>query len=77
MDGTEPTRPRVAISELPELGEEKPASAPQPELVGVLPTRIKSTTINLDLPVQDSVTRDINELTEMLKDGLVRYVDSA
>lgn len=77
VDGTEPTRSRVAISELPELGEEKPTPAPQPEPAGILPTRIKSASINLDLPVQDSATRDIDELTEMLKDGPVRYVDSA
>ncbi len=76
VDGTEPARSRVAISELPELGEEPVTQAAEPE-VGVLPTRIRSSTINLDLPVQDSATRDIDELNEMLKDGPVRYVDSA
>lgn len=77
IDGTEPTRSRVAISDLPELGEKKPISTPQPEPMGVVPTRIRSAAINLDLQVQDSTTRDIDELTEMLKDGPVRYVDSA
>lgn len=81
VDGTEPTRSRVAIADLPELGEEVelPVRAPEPEatVVGVLPERIRSAGINLDLPVQDSSTRDIDELTEMLKDGPVRYVDSA
>jgi len=79
VDGTEPTRSRVAISELPELGREEAVQTPtpEPEIVGVLPTRIRSSTINLDLPVQDSATRDIDELTEILKDGPVRYVDSA
>lgn len=77
VDGTEPTRSRVAISNLPELGEEQTRQVPEPEVVGVLPTRIRSVAINLDLPVQDSATRDIDELTEMLKDGPVRHVDSA
>ena len=79
VDGTEPTRSRVAIADLPELGEEQIVAAPIPEIaiVGVLPERIRSSAINLDLPVQDSATRDIDELTEMLKDGPVRYVDSA
>ncbi len=81
VDGTEPTRSRVAIADLPELGEEveRPVRIPEPEVAvaGVLPERIRSAGINLDLPVQDSTTRDIDELTEMLKDGPVRYVDSA
>lgn len=76
VDGTEPTRSRVAIANLPELGENELAPVPQPDAIAV-PTRIKSTVINLDLPVQDSNTRDIDELNEMLKDGPVRYVDSA
>lgn len=77
VDGTEPARSRVAISDLPELGEKKLIPAPQPEPAAIVPTRIRSATINLDLPVQDSNTRDIDELTEMLKDGPVRHMDSA
>lgn len=77
VDGTEPTRSRVAIADLPELGEKRPLPAPQPEPAGIVPTRIRSAAINLDLPVQDSDTRDLDELNEMLKDGPVRYVDSA
>lgn len=77
IDGTEPTRSRVAIADLPDLGEEQTIQTAEPDVVGVVPTRIRSSIIDLDLPVQDSTTRDIDELTEMLKDGPVRYVDSA
>lgn len=76
VDGTEPTRSRVAIAELPELGREA-VPAPEPTAAGILPERIRSAAIDLDLPVQDSDTRDIEALYEMLKKGPVRYVDSA
>jgi len=77
VDGIESTRSRVAIADLPELGEEATPPASVPVLITALPERIRSIAINLDLPVQDSDTRDIEELYEMLKDGPVRYVDSA
>lgn len=87
VDGTEPTRSRIAIADLPELGElpswtviarerEREADLPN-AAIAIVPERIQSNAINLDLPVQDSDTRDIDELYEMLKNGPVRYVDSA
>ena len=66
----------VALSNLPELGSD-PVPAPEiPEAVA-LPVRIAIAAINLDLPVQNPNTRDIEKLDELLKDGPVRYVDSA
>lgn len=89
VDGTEPTRSKIALNDLPELGEEIAFGTVIKNTGGdgmgdggigeaaVTPTRIRSATIDMDLPVQDSDTRDIDELTEMLKKGPVRYVDSA
>ncbi len=76
VDGTEPRS--LALDSLPELGEENAIPAlPQALVTSILPERIRSNAINLDLPVQDSDTRDIEALYEMLKNGPVRYVDSA
>ena len=69
LDGTECGNSSVALSSLPELGPE-PATR-------VLPDRIVIPEINLDLPVQNPATRDIAALDELLKNGPVRYVDSA
>lgn len=77
VDDTEcGSREAVSLSNLPELGEE-PAPILGAEATPVLPERIMSSAIDLDLPVQDSDTRDIEVLYTMLEDGPVRYVDSA
>jgi LPXTG-site transpeptidase (sortase) family protein len=86
VDGTEPTRSKVALNDLPELGEEIPfgtviqeageETAATPD-VAVAPTRIRIAAIGLDLPVSNPQTRDLEELDEVLKDGPARYVDSA
>lgn len=65
----------VALSSLPELGPE--ILAPEETVATALPERIVIPEINLDLPVQNPSTRDIATLDEYLKDGPVRYVDSA
>ncbi|OGG86497.1 hypothetical protein A3I47_00860 [Candidatus Kaiserbacteria bacterium RIFCSPLOWO2_02_FULL_59_19] len=70
-------RDSVALSQLPELGtdiEAKPQSGGE---AAVLPERILISAIGLDLPVQNPQTRDIAALDERLKEGPVRYVDSA
>lgn len=86
VDGTEPTRSnKLAISELPELGEEIPfgtvieseSDATVETEVGVAPTRIRINAIDLDLPISNPKTRDLEELDTVLKDGPARYVDSA
>lgn len=76
IDGTEPARSNgsVGLSELPELGNTP--SAPQ-EVPGVLPVRIEIPAIGMDLPVQNSTTRDIDALYDQLVNGPIRYVDSA
>lgn len=77
VDGTE-CREEVALSNLPMLGEELALDVEAEEpVVGVLPTRIIISAIDLDLPVLNPQTRDIGELDEYLKDGPVRYMDSA
>lgn len=84
IDGTEPTRSaKLAISDLPELGEEIPfgtvveeEAAPADE-IGVAPTRIRINAIDLDLPVSNPKTRDLEALDAVLKDGPARFVDSA
>ena len=88
IDGSEPSRSKVALNTLPELGEEIPfgtviEDAPEVEIeqptaeVAIAPTRIRITAIDLDLPVLNPSTRDLEELDEVLKDGPARYVDSA
>ena len=68
----------VALSALPELGSEALApAAEEPAVSAVLPERIVVSAIDLDLPVQNPETRDIAALDEILKNGPVRYVDSA
>jgi LPXTG-site transpeptidase (sortase) family protein len=70
VDGTECSR-SVALRDLPELGEELVA------VQGVLPERISIPAIDLELPVQNTPSRDLGVLEEALKDGPVRYMDSA
>jgi len=73
IDGTEPSHARLALNDLPELGEEtEPAEAE-----GVLPSRIRINAIDLDLKVSNPSTRDLEELDAVLKSGPARYVDSA
>ncbi len=60
----------VAVADLPELGEH--TSTPTTE-----PVRIVIAAIDLDLSVQNPVTRDIGVLDETLKNGPAHYVDSA
>jgi len=81
VDGTECRSGFVALSELPELGPEGVVSEQKiensAELATSLPERIVIPSISLDLPVQNPSTRNIARLDELLKDGPVRYVDSA
>ncbi len=68
VDGT-PGRDDIAVADLPTLGEE-PASAE-------LPTHLSIPAIDLDLPVQNPTTRDVDALDALLQSGPARYVDSA
>jgi LPXTG-site transpeptidase (sortase) family protein len=71
----------VALENLPELGEEIAAPAPEQEPAlapqGIYPDRIIIQEIGLDLNVSNPETRDLEELDAVLKNGPARYVDSA
>lgn len=87
IDGTEPSHTKVALNDLPELGEELPfgtvvESEKKKDVavvadVAVAPTRIRIPSIGLNLPVSNPQTRDLEELDADLKSGPARYVDSA
>lgn len=76
VDDTPCKEVAVPLSNLPTLGEEITTPV-QEEVAAVLPERIIISAIDLDLPVQNPQTRDIEKLDEYLKDGPVRYMDSA
>jgi len=69
----------VELTNLPELGEEvaEPATVVASSVKVQLPTRLKIPAIELDLPVQNPSTKDIEALDVLLQKGPVRYVDSA
>lgn len=64
----------VRLSDLPELSAESTVNDSQ---TVSLPERIVIPAIGLDLNVQNPSTRDIAKLDAFLKNGPVRYVDSA
>lgn len=67
----------LSVSNLPELGTEPHAQPVAPAQAATKPARIIAGAIHMDLPVQNPSTRDITALDELLKNGPVRYVDSA
>ncbi len=78
IDGT--SARQVALSDLPELGEEPVVEIPPVEVkpeVAIKPERISAPAIGLDLKIQNPETRDIEQLDTLLKNGPARYVDSA
>ena len=80
IDGSAPTRSatvKVALNDLPMLGEDSVASAAVAEESGVLPDHIRIPSIDLDLKISNPDTRDLEELDAILKNGPARYVDSA
>lgn len=54
-----------------------PAQAGVEQSPAALPERIVIPAIGMNLPVQNPATKNIDELTEVLKAGPARYVDSA
>ena len=76
LDGTcgEVSSENVRLSNLPELSVESVEGDSQ---AVTLPDRIVIPAIGLDLNVQNPSTRDIAALDTVLKNGPVRYVDSA
>ncbi len=75
IDGTTPASQSVALSSLPQLGETSDASTTASQ--GVLPVRIQISAINLDLPVQNPSTTNVDALDALLENGPARYADSA
>lgn len=79
IDGTAPrsaqTDPSLTPTELPSFA--RPAQAQASTGIVALPTRITIPSIDLDLPVQNPITRDIAALDVLLQSGPARYVDSA
>lgn len=81
IDGSAPRN--IALADLPELGNKQQpvatSTAPVAEEAPapVKPERIIVSSIDLDLPIQNPSTRDIEALDEVLKKGPARYVDSA
>ncbi len=62
---------RVAVADLPMLGEESTST------VTSAPVRIHIPSIDLNLPVQDPDTRNVDALDAKLVNGPAHYVDSA
>lgn len=81
IDGSAPRS--IALDDLPQLGNKQQpvATSTQPvtetAAAPVKPERIIVSSIDLDLPIQNPSTRDIEALDEVLKKGPARYVDSA
>jgi LPXTG-site transpeptidase (sortase) family protein len=69
----------VALSELPQLGGLRSLESIVAEIAQPisLPDRIVISAIDMDLPIQNPATKNIDALTEVLKAGPARYVDSA
>ncbi len=74
VDGSSPAHDRVALSSIPQLGEESAASI---VVRGVVPERITASAIGLDLLIQNPATKDADALDVLLSAGPVRYPDSA
>ncbi|HUO56043.1 MAG TPA: sortase [Candidatus Paceibacterota bacterium] len=82
IDGTDPGSQSgdssVALSALPQLGVTNSAqatSAPTP--AGIEPVRIEIPAANIDLPVQNPATTDVDALDNLLKNGPAHYINSA
>ena len=69
----------VSLADLPQLGGLRSIEAIVAEVAQQvsLPERIVISAIGMDLPIQNPATKDIDALTEVLKAGPARYVDSA
>jgi LPXTG-site transpeptidase (sortase) family protein len=85
IDGTSPTASAtapassdsVALSALPQLGETNTAPPTSVAPTGIEPTRLIIPAGNIDLPIQNPSTTDVDTLDNLLKNGPAHYVDSA
>jgi LPXTG-site transpeptidase (sortase) family protein len=68
----------VALSSLPQLGVTNTATnATQTAPTGIEPVKLIIPAGNIDLPVQNPSTTDVNALDALLKSGPAHYIDSA
>ncbi|MDP2648305.1 MAG: sortase [bacterium] len=77
IDGSSPASDTLALSNLPQLGEDDSKQQTADSGKSTLPVHIKAGAIGLDLAVQNPSTRDIATLDALLVNGPARYVDSA
>lgn len=78
IDGTSGAQnDEVRLSDLPQLSDSEVAAESPAIPQGVLPERIRSASIGLDVIVQNPDTRDLKQLDAAILKGAVRYVDSA
>lgn len=72
----------VALADLPELGDTDTTAVPAatttaPRFEGVLPKHIAIPAVNIDLPIQNPSTKNVDALDALLVNGPARYVESA
>jgi len=67
----------VALSSLPQLGVTGTTQATSVAPTGIEPKRIIIPAGNIDLPVQNPSTTDVDTLDNLLKAGPAHYIDSA
>jgi LPXTG-site transpeptidase (sortase) family protein len=85
IDGTSPTTPdpSVALSALPTLGvtasTQSQTQQPQTQTAptGIEPVKLIINAGNINLPVQNPSTTDVNVLDNLLKNGPAHYINSA
>lgn len=84
IDGTTPASSpadSVALSALPQLGVENPAPSTSANTsalpTGIEPVKLIIPAANMNLPVQNPTTTDVDTLDNLLKNGPAHYVSSA
>src|SRR5580704_17155392 len=80
IDGTDPNggaQSEVPLSALPQLGITDATSSPTSNGPGVEPVELIIPAVNIDLPVQNPTTTDVDTLDNLLKNGPAHYIDSA
>jgi LPXTG-site transpeptidase (sortase) family protein len=83
IDGTAPASApsdSVALSALPQLGVENAAGSNASTTAmptGIEPVKLIIPAANMNLPVQNPTTTDVDTLDNLLKNGPAHYVDSA
>ncbi len=75
--GAAPSSDSVALSALPQLGITSPSPSTSVAPTGIVPTRLIIPAVNMDLPVQNPTTTDVDTLDNLLKNGPAHYFDSA